>query len=106
MSDHTTSQDAESTPADTETLAVDEIDGRSAVPVCLRSRIVGEGSGRHQQTFLPAPDHRRTVATTRRFVRRQRGWFRRDPRIGWLTRDGTEKAQVMARMSPVRAIKD
>ena len=25
-----------------------------------------------------------TVRTTRRFVRRQRSWFRRDPRIRWL----------------------
>jgi tRNA dimethylallyltransferase len=24
-----------------------------------------------------------TVRATRRFVRRQRSWFRRDPRIGW-----------------------
>ena len=25
-----------------------------------------------------------TVAATRRFVRRQRSWFRRDPRVRWL----------------------
>jgi len=25
-----------------------------------------------------------TVRATRRFVRRQRSWFRRDPRVGWL----------------------
>jgi tRNA dimethylallyltransferase len=31
------------------------------------------------------PDaHAETVRATRRFVRRQRSWFRRDPRIGWL----------------------
>jgi tRNA dimethylallyltransferase len=29
-----------------------------------------------------------TVQTTRRFVRRQRSWFRRDPRINWLDADG------------------
>jgi tRNA dimethylallyltransferase len=29
-----------------------------------------------------------TVQATRRFVRRQRSWFRRDPRIIWL--DGTD----------------
>jgi tRNA dimethylallyltransferase len=28
--------------------------------------------------------HIETVQATRRFVRRQRSWFRRDPRIGWL----------------------
>ena len=29
-----------------------------------------------------------TAAATRRFVRRQRSWFRRDPRIQWLAADG------------------
>ena len=29
----------------------------------------------------------RTVTATRRFVRRQRSWFRRDPRIAWLDPD-------------------
>jgi tRNA dimethylallyltransferase len=35
-----------------------------------------------------------TVRATRRFVRRQRSWFRRDPRINWLdgAEDPTEKA--------------
>ena len=28
-----------------------------------------------------------TAAATRRFVRRQRSWFRRDPRIRWLAAD-------------------
>ena len=37
-----------------------------------------------------------TVVATRRFVRRQRAWFRRDPRVHWLRRDGTEAAQVAA----------
>lgn len=39
-----------------------------------------------------------TVVATRRFVRRQRGWFRRDPRIGWL--DGADQdllAQALER---------
>lgn len=31
-----------------------------------------------------AEAHAETVRATRRFVRRQRSWFRRDPRIGWL----------------------
>ncbi|MCW2620575.1 MAG: miaA [Frankiales bacterium] len=39
----------------------------------------------------------RTIVATRRFVRRQRGWFRRDPRIVWLDRDGTELEQVLTR---------
>jgi tRNA dimethylallyltransferase len=36
---------------------------------------------------LPSEDAARaaTVSATRRFARRQRSWFRRDPRIHWLT---------------------
>lgn len=37
-----------------------------------------------------------TVVATRRFVRRQRSWFRRDPRITWLARDGGELAQALS----------
>ncbi len=36
-----------------------------------------------------------TVVATRRFVRRQRAWFRRDPRTAWLERDGTELGQAL-----------
>ena len=36
-----------------------------------------------------------TVVATRRYARRQRAWFRRDPRITWLARDGTELAQSL-----------
>ena len=32
----------------------------------------------------------RTVVTTRRFVRRQRSWFRRDPGIQWLPFDAPD----------------
>ena len=31
-----------------------------------------------------------TVAATRRFVRRQESWFRRDPTITWLDHDDTD----------------
>ena len=31
-----------------------------------------------------------TVRATRRFVRRQRSWFRRDPRIRWLDADAPD----------------
>lgn len=41
-----------------------------------------------------------TVVATRRFARRQRAWFRRDPRVHWLERDGTELAQTLALWPP------
>ena len=40
-----------------------------------------------------------TKAATRRFVRRQRAWFRRDPRIGWLDPDGDLREQGMAALA-------
>jgi tRNA dimethylallyltransferase len=38
-----------------------------------------------------------TVRGTRRFVRRQRSWFRRDPRIQWL--DAADPGLVAAALS-------
>jgi tRNA dimethylallyltransferase len=35
-----------------------------------------------------------TVQATKRFVRRQRSWFRPDPRIHWLPVDGTTAARA------------
>jgi tRNA dimethylallyltransferase len=37
-----------------------------------------------------------TVSATNRFVKRQRAWFRRDPRITWLDPDGDLLAQARA----------
>jgi tRNA dimethylallyltransferase len=37
-----------------------------------------------------------TVSATNRFVKRQRAWFRRDPRIHWLDPDGDLLAQALA----------
>ena len=44
-----------------------------------------------------------TVVATRRFVRRQRGWFRRDPRVTWLARDGSELAAALERVRRLAA---
>jgi tRNA dimethylallyltransferase len=33
--------------------------------------------------LTPDEARERTVSTTRRFVRRQRSWFRRDPAVTW-----------------------
>ena len=37
-----------------------------------------------------------TVRATRRFVRRQRSWFRRDPRVRWLDAAAPDLAAVAA----------
>jgi tRNA dimethylallyltransferase len=41
-----------------------------------------------------------TKVATRRFVRRQRAWFRRDPRIHWLDVGGDLLAQARHRLVP------
>jgi tRNA dimethylallyltransferase len=38
-----------------------------------------------------------TVRATRRFVRRQRSWFRRDPRVAWLDADGPNVSDAALR---------
>jgi tRNA dimethylallyltransferase len=46
-----------------------------------------------------ARDH--TVRATRRFARRQRSWFRRDPRIHWLENaDGDPLAAALRKIDP------
>jgi tRNA dimethylallyltransferase len=40
-----------------------------------------------------------TKVATRRFVRRQRAWFRRDPRIRWLDPEGDLLQQGMAELA-------
>jgi tRNA dimethylallyltransferase len=37
-----------------------------------------------------------TVAATNRFVKRQRAWFRRDPRIAWLDPEGDLLIQALS----------
>jgi tRNA dimethylallyltransferase len=47
--------------------------------------------------------HAETVRATKRFARRQDSWFRRDPRVHWLTARGTELARqalVLAKEAP------
>ncbi|MFJ2959668.1 tRNA (adenosine(37)-N6)-dimethylallyltransferase MiaA [Streptomyces sp. NPDC087270] len=47
--------------------------------------------------------HAETVRATKRFARRQDSWFRRDPRVHWLTTQGTElagQALALARDTP------
>ena len=39
----------------------------------------------------------RTVAATRRFARRQDGWFRKDPRITWVRFDDPDRLETAAR---------
>ncbi|MFJ6168149.1 tRNA (adenosine(37)-N6)-dimethylallyltransferase MiaA [Micromonospora orduensis] len=44
-----------------------------------------------------------TVRATRRFVRRQRSWFRRDPRISWLDSAAPDLFEAAVRLVPAAA---
>ena len=72
------------------------IAARFVVPVYEGEEVLAQLDGR-----LSAEDAReRTVRHTRRFVRRQRSWFRRDPRLHWLdaaTPDLVERALTLVR---------
>ncbi len=46
-----------------------------------------------------------TVRATRRFVRRQRSWFRRDKRIGWLDPGPDLLGRALARLAPTHALR-
>nr|WP_238425969.1 tRNA (adenosine(37)-N6)-dimethylallyltransferase MiaA [Micromonospora parastrephiae] len=47
--------------------------------------------------------HDETVRATRRFVRRQRSWFRRDPRIRWLDAAEPDLIEAALRLVPAAA---
>ncbi|MGC4787664.1 tRNA (adenosine(37)-N6)-dimethylallyltransferase MiaA [Micromonospora sp. DT178] len=50
-----------------------------------------------------AEAHDETVRATRRFVRRQRSWFRRDPRIHWLDASAPDLIPAALRLVPAPA---
>ena len=45
-----------------------------------------------------------TIAATRRFVRRQRSWFRRDPRLVWLDAADPQLAATAARLAAAHSV--
>jgi tRNA dimethylallyltransferase len=90
---------------------LDEV--RALLPAGLRdSPTAGKALGYQQLLGVLDPDGsvvgdlagavELTVRATRRFVRRQRSWFRRDPRIAWLDGAAPDLAQQAQRLiSPI-----
>jgi len=76
---------------------VTRLDGQGLRDGVTASRALGYAQALAQlDGRLSGPQARAaTVVATRRFARRQRAWFRRDPRITWLVRDGGEPAAVL-----------
>jgi len=59
-------------------------DGLREGPTASRALGYAQVLAQLDGTLTPAEARERTVSTTRRFVRRQRSWFRRDPATTWL----------------------
>jgi tRNA dimethylallyltransferase len=83
---------------------VDEV-GRLAQAGLREGRTASRALG-YQQVLalldgeLTEPEARAATATaTRRFARRQRSWFRRDPRIRWLAADAPALAEAAATLA-------
>ncbi len=70
----------------------DRRQGARLRPVTGRASTMAAASSATRNAAVEA-----TVRATRRFVRRQRSWFRRDPRIGWL--DAAAARRVRSRTS-------
>jgi tRNA dimethylallyltransferase len=66
--------------AEVEALAADGLrDGPTASRALGYAQVLAQFDG----SLTPEEARERTVSTTRRFVRRQRSWFRRDPAVSW-----------------------
>ena len=73
---------------------LDEVRGTAAATDCARAQPPARRSAMRSccaSSTTPVPSSAsstvavaETVRATRRFVRRQRSWFRRDPRVRWL----------------------
>lgn len=89
---------------------LDEVDALATLPRPL-SRTAGQALGyrellahrRGEVTLDEAVD--RAVRRTRRFARRQRAWFRRDPRITWL-QAGSDPCEAADALAAVAAEED
>jgi tRNA dimethylallyltransferase len=70
--------------AEVEALAADGLrEGPTASRALGYAQVLAQLDG----ALTPAEARERTVVTTRRFVRRQRSWFRRDPGATWIDAD-------------------
>jgi len=58
-------------------------DGLRGSPTASRALGYAQVLAQLDGTLTAAEARERTVGTTRRFVRRQRSWFRRDPAVHW-----------------------
>jgi tRNA dimethylallyltransferase len=88
---------------------VDEVaalaeDGLREGPTASRALGYAQVLAQLDGTLTPDDARERTAAATRRFVRRQRSWFRRDPAVTWLDAARPDLLDVAASMIAARTI--
>jgi tRNA dimethylallyltransferase len=88
---------------------VDEVaalaaDGLREGPTASRALGYAQVLAQFDGTLTPEEARERTVGTTRRFVRRQRSWFRRDPGLTWFDAARPDLADAVLRMIGDRTI--
>jgi tRNA dimethylallyltransferase len=88
---------------------VDEVaaladDGLREGPTASRALGYAQVLAQFDGTLTAAEARERTVSTTRRFVRRQRSWFRRDPGLSWFDAGRPDLADAVGSMITDRTI--
>ena len=87
--------------AEVEGLAADGLrEGPTASRALGYSQVLAQLDGR----LSPEEARERTVQTTRRFVRRQRSWFRRDPATTWFDAASPDLLDAVTAEIPDRRI--
>jgi len=88
---------------------VDEVaaladDGLREGPTASRALGYAQVLAQFDGTLTPEEARERTVGTTRRFVRRQRSWFRRDPHLTWFDAGRADLADAVTSAIAARTI--
>jgi tRNA dimethylallyltransferase len=88
---------------------VDEVaaldaDGLREGPTASRALGYAQVLAQFDGTLTAAEARERTVGTTRRFVRRQRSWFRRDPALTWFDAARADLADAVSSVITDRTI--
>jgi len=88
---------------------VDEVatladDGLREGPTASRALGYAQVLAQFDGTLTAEEAKERTVSTTRRFVRRQRSWFRRDPHLTWFDAGRADLTDAVSAVITARTI--
>jgi tRNA dimethylallyltransferase len=79
-------------------------DGLREGPTASRALGYAQVLAQFDGDLTPEEARERTVSTTRRFVRRQRSWFRRDPALTWFDAARPDLVDAVTSAIPARTI--